>query len=57
MTSFDLSRLKATSNLVLRRMVVWHGLLLAYYCVAVVPCILDVVDRSADAIRYSGIIH
>jgi hypothetical protein len=57
MTSFDLSHLKATLNLALRRMAVWHGLLFAYYCVAVVPCILDFVDRSADAIRYSGIIH
>ena len=52
-----MSHLKATLNLALRRMAVWHGLLFAYYCVAVVPCILDFVDRSADAIRYSGIIH
>jgi hypothetical protein len=57
MTSFDLSDPKATSSAVLRRMAVWHWLLFAYYCVAGMPCILDLVERSMDAIRHSGIVH
>jgi len=48
MTGFGLQHLHAT----LRRIEVWHGLLFAYYCVAIAPCVLDLVDRSANVMHH-----